>query len=683
MKKKTIAAAIALALLLCCMIPTTAFAETIVSDIIVKNVVLPVPGESPDAAWEFVDPEALTMVTPPVWCGKGYAPLSPEDTFEAGQEYYFRFIANVRPGYQFDPMNLYMNGSLEDAYGNPLKLESIKIENDENGKLVTFGVICQPLIEVDMVTVKGVAFPAAGEHPDAAGTLADEGLYFVAPPVWCGKGYAPLTAEDTFEEGQEYYYRFTVNVKPGYQFITNNLYMYGELLDAFGNDIKLESIKVENNENGKLVTLAVKCAALTEVDMITVQEVVFPAAGEHPDTGATLAGDALFFVTPPVWCGRGYAPLSAEDTFEDGEEYYFRFTAGVKPGYRFLANNLYIDGSLEDALGNSLKLESVKIENAENGKLVTLAVKCAELIDVDMITVKGVEFPAAGEHPDAAGTLAGDALFFVSPPVWCGKGYAPLTAEDTFEAGEEYYYRFTAGVKPGYRFLTNNLYINGSLEDAFGNGLKLESVKIENDSVGKLVTFAVKCALLNEVDMVTVKGAVAPAAGEHPDAAGALEGDALFFVTPPVWCGKGYAPLTAEDTFEAGEEYYYRFTVNVKPGCRFITNNLYMNGSLEDAGGNAIKLESIKIENNENGKLVTFGVKCGNAPAGFLLGDVDLDGEVTSGDARLALRASVKLEDYAPGSQQFLAADVDKNGAIESSDARTILRVSVKLESFD
>ena len=63
-------------------------------------------------------------------------------------------------------------------------------------------------------------------------------------------------------------------------------------------------------------------------------------------------------------------------------------------------------------------------------------------------------------------------------------------------------------------------------------------------------------------------------------------------------------------------------------------------------------------------------------------GDVDGDNEVTSGDARLTLRASVQLEKYEAGSVQFLAADVDGNGAIESSDARTILRVSVKLETF-
>ena len=65
------------------------------------------------------------------------------------------------------------------------------------------------------------------------------------------------------------------------------------------------------------------------------------------------------------------------------------------------------------------------------------------------------------------------------------------------------------------------------------------------------------------------------------------------------------------------------------------------------------------------------------------LGDVDGNGEVESGDARLALRASVKLEDIKEGTAAFKAADIDGNGTIESSDARLILRLSVKLEKLE
>ena len=65
-----------------------------------------------------------------------------------------------------------------------------------------------------------------------------------------------------------------------------------------------------------------------------------------------------------------------------------------------------------------------------------------------------------------------------------------------------------------------------------------------------------------------------------------------------------------------------------------------------------------------------------------LTGDTDFDGEITPSDARLALRASVKLEDYAEVSAQTLAADVNKDGNITPEDARTILRASVDLETL-
>ena len=62
------------------------------------------------------------------------------------------------------------------------------------------------------------------------------------------------------------------------------------------------------------------------------------------------------------------------------------------------------------------------------------------------------------------------------------------------------------------------------------------------------------------------------------------------------------------------------------------------------------------------------------------LGDINGDGQRDPSDARLALRASVRLENYAPGSPEFVAADANGNGEIEPSDARTILRASVKLD---
>lgn len=64
----------------------------------------------------------------------------------------------------------------------------------------------------------------------------------------------------------------------------------------------------------------------------------------------------------------------------------------------------------------------------------------------------------------------------------------------------------------------------------------------------------------------------------------------------------------------------------------------------------------------------------------FKKGDGDNDGEITSADARLALRLSVGLESFTPDSEAFKALDIDSDGTVTPSDARTLLRISVGLE---
>ncbi len=64
----------------------------------------------------------------------------------------------------------------------------------------------------------------------------------------------------------------------------------------------------------------------------------------------------------------------------------------------------------------------------------------------------------------------------------------------------------------------------------------------------------------------------------------------------------------------------------------------------------------------------------------YMLGDVDMNGEIQAADARLALRTSVGLETLSV--VQKKAADIDKNGEIKAADARLILRASVGLETL-
>ena len=68
------------------------------------------------------------------------------------------------------------------------------------------------------------------------------------------------------------------------------------------------------------------------------------------------------------------------------------------------------------------------------------------------------------------------------------------------------------------------------------------------------------------------------------------------------------------------------------------------------------------------------------APDYNITGDVNLDGYVTTEDARLALRAAVELVTLSGA--QWENADVDGNGVINSTDARYILRYAVDLLDY-
>ena len=73
--------------------------------------------------------------------------------------------------------------------------------------------------------------------------------------------------------------------------------------------------------------------------------------------------------------------------------------------------------------------------------------------------------------------------------------------------------------------------------------------------------------------------------------------------------------------------------------------------------------------------------ECGYDMTAGVLGDVDGDNDLTPGDARLALRISVKLEKDAPsGSVAYVTADVDFNGEVTPEDARLLLRAAVSLK---
>lgn len=63
----------------------------------------------------------------------------------------------------------------------------------------------------------------------------------------------------------------------------------------------------------------------------------------------------------------------------------------------------------------------------------------------------------------------------------------------------------------------------------------------------------------------------------------------------------------------------------------------------------------------------------------IVLGDVDCDGNVSVGDARLALRQAVGLEEMS-GARLAAAQLTDGKSAVSVGDARLILRAAVALD---
>lgn len=94
---------------------------------------------------------------------------------------------------------------------------------------------------------------------------------------------------------------------------------------------------------------------------------------------------------------------------------------------------------------------------------------------------------------------------------------------------------------------------------------------------------------------------------------------------------------------------------------------------------NTEEVGSYPVTVTHGGFTATFNYTVALRPQ-TLMGDVDLNGIITAADARLALRASARLETLS--AEAFSAADVDLNGNVTASDARKILRVSAGLDKF-
>ena len=92
--------------------------------------------------------------------------------------------------------------------------------------------------------------------------------------------------------------------------------------------------------------------------------------------------------------------------------------------------------------------------------------------------------------------------------------------------------------------------------------------------------------------------------------------------------------------------------------------------------GDTLLVGAFVLEDGKLQRVDSYGLR--KSSATFLLGDADMDGKVTSADARLTLRIAVGLDIVTPVTKA--AADMDGDVYVSSADARLVLRTSVGLE---
>lgn len=137
--------------------------------------------------------------------------------------------------------------------------------------------------------------------------------------------------------------------------------------------------------------------------------------------------------------------------------------------------------------------------------------------------------------------------------------------------------------------------------------------------------------------------------------------------------GEGPARIKENDEIKLSAKSFV--LVNPEISRKTLYNSLNRPSKVYDANGNTVKdstplATGMRIKTDDNTYSKTIAVA----------GDVDKDGAVTASDARLALRASVKLEELT--GVQKTAANLDGKTGVAASDARLILRASVGLEDM-
>ena len=286
--------------------------------------VSPNPYSSDPAEAEVLDTVQL------FWYKKGTTTyLSPQDTFQKGQEYELDifltdgYTAIIKPGtviaYYDDTTGLYFDGEID---GN--------CHARMNGSFAPLNPV------VEEVSLIHFTEPLEGDtvkaHSKAwADTSMGGAEYEVTGQTWHNQSGNTLPDSFTFEGAASYYSDIIVSPKNGFKFDSNTKVT---LKNSFGNEISVKSVKLQSD--GTLLVRTTTFDVIGGVDNVCLGYPQ-PTVGETAASCYPLIGSsAPFEFVQCEWhsiVNKVDKAMSESDVFEAGKEYYLAFTIKAKSGY--------------------------------------------------------------------------------------------------------------------------------------------------------------------------------------------------------------------------------------------------------------------------------------------------------------------------------------------------------------
>ena len=481
----------------------------------------------------------------------------------------------------------------------------------------------------------------------------------------------------------------------------------------FENGFQMKVGNIYKTANGPTITVDVENQKITVTEQFSLTSTIAllklspgqtPLAGSTPDKAAPYVldanGNAVYNdadAAPTVILEKNNcywyegasvespSPMKKTDTFQKGKSYTYRFRIKPREGFSFGESVKFQCATSDDVMIKTYYLSSL------NTFIVDFTYYPIGMEVIKTAYFSNVQQPVIGEPVNATADSANGDLEILDVE-WLEEfdidHFAPLPDGAKFEKDKYYMLSITFKAKAGYVFAEHFNYdlkdANGADVDSFGaNGPHVYGsgnyrFEIHIAPVEKAPDIPIKTAYFSNVQQPVIGQTIKATADS---AKGDLE------ILDVEWMEEleldHYAALPDGAKFEKDKYYLLRILFKAKAGYVFAE---HFNYDLKDARGADVDSFGADGPTPYGGNYL-FEIHIGpveKAPEpAFTLGDVDGDGEIKTGDARLALRRAIDLETYTPESREFKAADIDLNGIVTTGDARLILRKAIGFTDAD